>query len=219
MFESFLNEIAAAYDRAPEYSTAPGIAALQLPPHVLQGWAELATDAEDRAATIRLLLDVSVTDDPEPYPDAAAMCEDIACGRFIVSDAHSEHPIWTVSQNVDFRIVHDVLGHYAASVALGYDLDRQAHAAQGRREVPDSVFSVAGFDWRGENLACAAHVRLLGDPLARMALFTECIAQTGYAIARGGFGPQKVADLGMLLPHTVRDGLRCAYRNWLEGVE
>jgi hypothetical protein len=218
MFDAYLQPIANAYAAAPELqsSATETVAGTK-------AWEALADDSVDRAAGIRLLLDVSETDDPEPYPDAAAMCEDIACGRFLVSNAHSEHPIWTVADNVAFRIVHDVLGHYAASIAGGYDLDRQAHRAQGREGVPDSVFYVAGFDWEGENAACAAHVRLLHTPAERSALFTECIAQTGYAIASGGFGPQKVADLisPMIDPPNGAGcedvGLRIALSAWRRG--
>jgi hypothetical protein len=155
-------------------------------------WRDLAEDSVERAAGIRLLLNVEETADPEPYGDAFQMVADIARGRFIVSTAHCEHPIWTPAENVAFRIVHDVLGHYAASVANGWHPDTE-HAA----------FTVAGFDWYGEVAACNAHVRLLPTEAARKALFTECLAQTAYAIVCGGFGPQEVGFTGCYLPEPV----------------
>lgn len=213
MFNAYLQPIADAYAAAPVIESAVYIDDVCAAPST-RGWMELAADVEERAAGIRLLLNVSETDDPEPYLDAAAMCEDIGQGRFLVSRAHSEHPIWTAEENVAFRIVHDVLGHYAASVALGYGAGWMA-------EYEPNV--VAGFDWEGENAACAAHARLLRTPAERIALFTECIAQTAYAIAFGGFGPQKVVDLisPMIDPPNGAGcedvGLRIALSAWRRG--
>jgi hypothetical protein len=192
MFDDFLEPIAVAYAAAPERISTRAITA----------WAELAADSEDRAAGIRLLLDVQESDDPEPYAGPGEMLADIADRkRFVVSRANSEHPIWTVAQNVAFRIVHDVLGHYAVSVALGWPNDD-----------PESQrCTVAGFDWTGENLACGAYVRVLpkGRRGPRMALFTECIAQTAFAIHSGAFGAQKVADLTDW-PATMREDYKKA---------
>ncbi len=145
------------------------------------GWFALADDSADRAAGIRLLLNVQETADAEPYLDAVAMVADIASGRFLVSTAHCEHPIWTPAENVNFRIVHDVLGHYAASMSI-----------IGCGRIGASPEFVAGFDWAGENRACRRHFSLLPTRDARKALFTECIAQTGYAIANDGFGEQVI---------------------------
>jgi hypothetical protein len=151
-----MTEIADAYTAAPTFDAT-----------AVNGWRALAVDSTVRAAFIRTRLLVTETDAPEPYADAPAMFRDIARGRFIVSRANSEHPLWTVAENVAFRIVHDVLGH---------------------------ARSGGGFDWKGENRACALHFPLLSAQ-ARPALFTECIAQTAYCNARGAFGPQKVARL------------------------
>jgi hypothetical protein len=187
MFDAYLQPIADAYAAAPmlQSSATETVAGTK-------AWQALADDSLERAAHVRLLLDVQETDDPEPYPDANTMCEDIGLGAFLVSTANSEHPVWTIKQNIAFRIVHDVYGHYSASVAAGYvapDRGFRHHSDSHGHE------AVAGFDWEGENAACAAHARLLHSEGARVALFTECIAQTGYAIANGEFGPQKVVDL------------------------
>jgi hypothetical protein len=183
MLDNYLHEIASAYAALPDPDQLCSRA------DALLDWTELGHDSKQRAAGIRLLLNVTETDEPEPYADAVEMCQHISEGGFYVSTANSEHPLWDVETNTAFRIVHDVLGHYAASVASpGLPLS----TVTGQRfDPPKPLGRVAGFDWSGENRACAAHVPLLTHR-ARRALFTECIAQTAYAIDRGHFGPQKI---------------------------
>lgn len=155
MFTDQLKPIAEAYAKAPTYDQKAAAA-----------FKELADDSVRRAETLKQQLHIEVTDNPEPYANAQEMADDIHKKRhFVVSRANSEHPIWTVDQNVAFRIVHDVLGH---------------------------AVSGGDFGWQGENLACAAHFPLL-TTTAQAALFTECIAQTAYAAFYRSFGPQKVA--------------------------
>lgn len=150
-----LQPIAEAYAKAPVYD-----------PKAAAAFKELADDSMRRAKVLREQLHIEETNDPEPYPHAQAMADDIHKRQhFLVSRANSEHPLWTPEQNVAFRTVHDVLGH-----------------------------SVSGgdFGWEGENKACAAHFPLLSAE-AQKALFTECIAQTAYGAHYRHFGPQKVA--------------------------
>lgn len=155
MFTDQLQPIAEAYAKAPVYD-----------PKAAAGFKALADDSVRRAAVLGKQLHIEVVDDPEPYANSQEMADDIHKNRhFYVSRANSEHPLWTVDQNVAFRTVHDVLGH---------------------------AVSGGDFGWQGENLACAAHFPLL-SPIAQQALFTECIAQTAYAAYYRSFGPQKVA--------------------------
>lgn len=143
-------------------------------PKAVPAWKALADDSVHRMEVLANQLQIEVVDDPEPYATSQEMADDIHRNRhFYVSRANSSHPVWTVDQNVAFRTVHDVLGHAVAG---------------------------GDFGWQGENLACAAHFPLL-SPLAQQALFTECLAQTAYAIFYRGFGPQKVA----LLPEFLED--------------
>jgi len=155
------------------------------------GWRELAEDSVERAAGIRLLLDVEEVPYDEPYSNAAEMCGDIWGGHFMVSTTHCEHPLWTPAENVAFRIVHDVLGHYAASVAGGFPNWTRGAGD----ELRPSAAVVAGFDWEGETRACGAHAPILPSSDARRALFTECLGQTAYAIERGRFPEQAVGYL------------------------
>lgn len=152
-----IEAIADAYDALPLYDE-----------QAAQAWKALAADSAQKANAIREQYNVSVTDEAEPYENAEQMFEDLNQGNFVVSRANSEHPIWTPDENVDFRIVHDVLGHYPTG---------------------------GDFSWHGENDACNAHAMKLADPEAKKALMTECLGQTGSAIRNGGFGDQKVGYL------------------------
>lgn len=161
--DHFLNQIqpiAQAYEQLPE-----------LDPNAVGAWQELAQDSTQRANELRNRFNVSVTDNPEPYADAQEMFHDLDKGNFAVSRANADHPIWTPDQNVDFRVVHDILGHHTSG---------------------------GDFSWQGENQACGAHFPLLSSN-AQRALMTECLGQTGYAVANHGFGPQKVGFMDDLL--------------------
>lgn len=149
-----IEDVAAGYDALPKYD-----------PKAVHAWKQLADESKEHADYIRQHLNVTETDNPEPYDNSEDMIRDIRNNRnFIVSTANSEHPIWTPEQNVDFRIVHDVFGHAATE---------------------------GDFDWHGENNACSTHFAL-SSPHSQKALATECLGQTGYAIHRGNFTDQKV---------------------------
>lgn len=143
--------------------------------HAADSWRWLAEGCHALADRASELLAIGVTDEPEPYPGPAEMLTDIRRGNFRVSRANSDHPIWSETDNVAFRVAHDVFGH----------------AASG-----------GDFGWRGELLACAAHAPLL-DPRALPALACECIAQTGYAIASGGFADRQVCGTGRVISETI----------------
>ncbi len=150
-----LQPIAEAYAKAPVYD-----------PKAAAAYKALADDNMRRAEVLRKQLHIEETNNPEPYPHAQAMADDIHKRQhFEVSTAFNDHPIWTPEQNTAFRIVHDILGHGVSG---------------------------GDFGWEGENKACQAHFPLLSTE-AQKALFSECIAPTAYAIHYRGFGPQKAA--------------------------
>jgi hypothetical protein len=160
------DEIAQAYSKMPAFDEK-----------AVPAWKALAAESKVQADAIRQQITVEVVDEGEPYATAQEMVEDIHKNKhFKVSRANSEHPVWSVEDNVNFRIVHDVIGH-----------------AQ----------SGGDFSWRGENLACGVHFPLV-SPLAREALFTECIGQTAYRSYYKGFGPQKIGFLSQFL-HPVQE--------------
>jgi len=161
--------IAQAYSKLPAFDE-------KAVPH----WKALAAESKIQADAIRKQIQVEVVDDPEPYPNAQAMCEDVHKNKhFLVSRANCEHPIWSQDDNINFRIVHDVLGHCQSG---------------------------GDFTWHGENLACGVHFPLV-SPEAREALMTECLGQTGYANHFHGFGPQKVGLMSQFLhPAQEKEG-------------
>jgi hypothetical protein len=159
-------------DIAKAYSEMPAFDEKAVP-----AWKALAAESKTQADAIRQQITVEVVDDSEPYMSAQEMCEDIHKNRhFKVSRANSEHAVWSQEDNVNFRIVHDVLGHCQSG---------------------------GDFSWRGENLACGVHFPLV-SPLAREALFTECIGQVAYRSYFKGFGPQKIGLLSQFL-HPVQE--------------
>lgn len=158
VFTDQLAEISARYKSAP-----------LLEANAVEAWKALRNETIPQFESLQRggALSIEIVCDPEPYSDAAEMFADMDRGRILISSANSEHPIWTVEENVAFRAVHDILGHGV---------------------------SRSDFSWEGENLACSAHAPLLSQ-LAKRALFTECIAQTAYVTTEGYFGEQKTVLL------------------------
>jgi hypothetical protein len=128
----------------------------------IPAYRALARECKQLASELDSKLKIGIVD-IEPYSTADIMFKDIADGRFWVSSRNCSHPIFSFAENIDFRIVHDVMGHYPSG---------------------------GQFDWPGELLACQEHATHLSD-LAQRALFSDCIGQTAYALTYGHFGPQK----------------------------
>jgi hypothetical protein len=132
------------------------------------GWMELANDNKRRADMIRKQINVEVTDNSLPYKSFNDMVEDvIKKKKFVVSRANASHPIWSKDQVVDFRIVHDVLGHVAAG---------------------------ADWSWFGMNRAFAAHAPLLSVE-AQKALFTEVLGKGAFNSYYRSMAEPKIAFL------------------------
>lgn len=128
-------------------------------------WKRLADESTKLAGIVRKIVHVRESWLPEPYSNAQFMFWDIGeYNRFSVSTANSDHPLWTITQNVSFRIVHDVLGHWPVRAA---------------------------FDWAGEVQACIEHASHHSE-LAQRALFSECLGQSAFCTVYGYFGPQKI---------------------------
>lgn len=100
----------------------------------------------------------------EPYPSADDMFRAIDRGTFRVSNLNCHHPQWTEKENIDFRIAHDVLGHYL-----------------GR----------TGFTWKGELAAYKSQRRWYSE-LAAEALYTKIVGQTACYSVDKVFPDQKV---------------------------
>lgn len=151
-------------DIAREYLHAPTYTLEAVP-----AFKALARECTELAHKLRTIaLTIIEVPESEPYPTAKAMFADLDSGNFKVSNLNSVHPQWTIAENIDFRIVHDILGHWMSS---------------------------KGFNWQGE-LAAFKSQRRWHSELACQALYTEIVGQTAcYSVDRV-FPEQKVILLG-----------------------
>lgn len=155
--------IARQYSEAPLYQNSASDA-----------WEEVANHAVRHASLLRQQYRVRETEtEGMPYASADDMFRDLDAGVIVVSSANSVHPLWSKRDNVAFRLVHDIMGHYTAH----------------------NAGMVADFSWQGEVNAYDWHARTLSTDIARDALFTEVLGQAAYALVTGRFGDQKVAFL------------------------
>ena len=140
-----------------------------LEPAAIASWEALAKHNDKMYRQLLSKVEVIPTE-TDPYPDYESMMRDIrANNRMKVYSGASDHPLWTVDQNVRFRAVNDYVIHRAG-------------------EHP--------FTLRGELGSYNRHVKI-APPLARPALFTEIVGQTCMFFYRGekfDF-PQKCAIL------------------------
>lgn len=106
--------------------------------------------------------------DYHPYQNQEEMKKEVLeKGIFRVSSADSDHPLWSVEQNVKFRAVHDWYTH---------------------------IQNNAGFSLRGEIRAYNTYTKLIPRE-AIPAAFTEIVGQACYAIVNGTFAEQKICIL------------------------
>ena len=148
-------EIAQEYLAAPAYSVdaVPAFKALA------KECTVLALELHTRGG-----LTITEVSESEPYPNAKAMFADLDSGKFKVSNLNCRHPQWTAQQNINFRIVHDVVGHWMAA---------------------------SKFTWKGE-LAAYHGQRRWHSQLACEALYTEIVGQTACYSVDKVFPAQKV---------------------------
>lgn len=106
--------------------------------------------------------------DGEPYASQAQMSQDWKQNKQImISIDYSDHPIFTVSDNVIFRCVHDFIVHILGNHPFGD---------------------------KGEIASYNLHAKL-APPDALPALFTEIVGQACYVVEYGSFPQQKIAVL------------------------
>lgn len=167
-FEGQLPQIAEAYSKAAAYEKKAAAA-----------FMELAAECSARAETIKKHLQVTVTNNPEPYTFPDKMYDDVRKRRKLEVSmvAADNHPIWTRAQVVDYRICLDVLGFTAADADWG---------------------------WEGTNHAFAAFAALLPE-LAQEALFSELVGQTAYATYYRAYGPAKICLLTKLIEKAMKE--------------
>lgn len=144
--------IAHSYDSQPSDPT--------LQPH----WDALANECVRIANILDAQYHISYSHESEPYASAQAMFDDLNNGYFVVSLANCEHPIFTPEENVAWRTVHDILGHYRSG---------------------------GTFSWIGEQLAWNSQASYHSE-LAQLALKTEILGQTASYSVNGTFPTQKL---------------------------
>jgi hypothetical protein len=152
-----VSEVAQAYAKLPAYDMKASLA-----------WHELSVDSKRRAAEIHRQLKVEVVDNPQPYPTAVEMFQDIRKKRHVfISRANIDHPLWSMEDVINFRLVHMVMGFAGADAPFGY---------------------------AGEVMASSAHAQLLSAN-AKRALLTDRVGQSAYGYFYGHFVP-KIAFMG-----------------------
>jgi hypothetical protein len=160
--QALMQGIAERYQALPVFSPDASLA-----------WKELAEMSRGRSETLRRKYEVFEVDTEQPYDSAGEMFRHLAKYKFRVTRANSDHPVWSVEDNVAFRICHDIDGHYAA------------HRAG----------ATGDFSFEGELNAARWHERTIPSGWVRLALLTEVVGQAAYALHYGHFGLQKVAFL------------------------
>jgi hypothetical protein len=88
-------------------------------------------------------------------------------GKLMISIDHSEHPIFSVEDNIVFRSVHDFIVHIQGNHPFGL---------------------------KGEIASYNTHAKLVNKEVLP-ALFTEVVGQASYAVVHGSFPKQKIAIL------------------------
>ena len=122
----------------------------------------------------------------DPYSSDVEMVNDVHQNKTLkVYTGHSEHPIFSPKENVEFRVIHDYYAHFVPN---------RRHLQTG--SIKGSSLLGHGFNFMGELQAYDAHQRFSsGAPIIHAALFSEVIGQVCYYQHFGGFpDPQKIVD-------------------------
>lgn len=134
-------------------------------PIVQECWAQLAHEVGEQYAAIKRGYQVTSVDVSDSYPDADMMFADIMRGRIFVSNSNHPDlfPFWTPQVNRQFRVVHDIRGHFAARSDFSFAGEVDAYIMQAREH----------------------------SPLARHALWVEVVGQSAMVTTVGSFAVQK----------------------------
>ena len=130
----------------------------------VESWHILAKESVAQVAKLEQYFAVTYASG-QPYRAAKQMFADLDQQKITISTDYLEHPIWTPSENLAFRLVHDVKGHY--------------HGGKN------------GFNWDGEVRVYKASLKHYSLP-AYPALFCEVVGQTASRSVTGKFPPQRI---------------------------
>ncbi len=122
----------------------------------------------------------------DPYGSQKEMREDYFKNKeLLISMDYSEHPIFSVEENIVFRTVHDYIVHILADV---------------------------DFSGKGEIAAFNAHSKLAPNESVP-AIFTEVVGQASYFLTFGNFPKQKITILKGFDYQNVGDVEGCDVEN------
>jgi hypothetical protein len=129
------------------------------------------TDNKSEAGKINISgkeYDILYLQGGQPYENQSEMKEDVTKnGTLQISVDYSDHPVFSVKDNIVFRTVHDYIVHILGNKQFGR---------------------------RGELQAYNLHTKLVPRE-AVPALFTEVVGQVSVAVVTGDFPVQKIAAL------------------------
>lgn len=153
------NRISKQYDDMP---------VLDASEDVIGAWMSLISESREHARILKQNFKI-IYEDSQPYDDAVEMFSDLENHTMRLSVLNNDsHPIWCGDDNLDFRIAHDILGHWKMGTC-------------------HNVFS-----FRGEISAFKSQARYLRNLSSKQALYTEVIGQAAYRGTTGTFGAQKI---------------------------
>lgn len=172
----FTKMVADAYDAAPVHDPAadPHWRALNESNRKL--WQRLLSKIKiifttESGSTEPITIDgksYEVVQMEDPYATQAEMKADVTANkRLYISKDHSDHPLFSVEDNIIFRTVHDYIVHILGNKPFGAYGELQAY-----------------------NL----HAKLVPEQ-AKAAIFTEVVGQVSWQNIHGSFPVQKVAVL------------------------
>jgi hypothetical protein len=175
----YLELVADAYEKAPEYesSAVPHWTALRDSNYVLfkrllsKIDVVFVTKDKSKEGEINIMgrsFPIKYLKGGQPYDTQPQMKREVLETKMLrINIDYSEHPIFSVADNIVMRTVHDYIVH---------------------------ILGDHGFGGKGEIAAFNLHARLAPE-MALPALFTEVVGQAAYAVTRKKFLVQKIAVL------------------------
>lgn len=136
----------------------------------LESWENLIADSVAHAKILKSVFGISYVE-YEPYGSIDEMFNDFENKVMKVSVLANVHPLWTPEENLDFRIAHDILGHWEMGTC-------------------HNIFSFVG-----EVAAFRSQSNYLTSDKARNALYTEVVGQAAFYGTFREFGEQKIGFL------------------------
>jgi len=96
-----------------DYAALDRDGVLRDPVH-LGSWDALLASARELFEVARALVDIRFVPH-DSYAGSADMIADLRRGRLAISTLNCVHPVWSVEENCQFRVAHDLIAHvYAA---------------------------------------------------------------------------------------------------------